>query len=343
MRRLRDRLSHPQHVGGDQWDDGPLPDLISGLMWGATGLAGAAVIWLPGSDRAHLVLALSLAGFAFAWGLIELYLAGRGGGLAVNARALVTASTMPIVALALFATGGATSFLQPVMIFTTLFIAYFFPPRLAWPLMALFVYAFATPLFYDDRAIDVGFPARLVMFALAVAGTTVAIQTLKGRLVRAESLQRAMAEMDSLTGVRNRRGFDAALQRASETGEPYALILIDLDDFKRVNDELGHPAGDEMLRAVAVAASGVARKDDCVARIGGDEFAIVAPGAGPSGVLRLLRDLREAIELARDVRRGALARRRSHARRGHRARRRAPARPEAWREAAVPDATLSVV
>ena len=58
------------------------------------------------------------------------------------------------------------------MIFTALFIAYFFPPRLAWPLMALFVYAFATPLFYDNaRALDVGYPARLVMFGLAVAGT----------------------------------------------------------------------------------------------------------------------------------------------------------------------------
>ena len=57
---------------------------------------------------------------------------------------------MPVVALSLWATGGATSFIQPVMIFTALFISYFFPPRLAWPLMALFVYAFATPLFYDD-------------------------------------------------------------------------------------------------------------------------------------------------------------------------------------------------
>jgi diguanylate cyclase (GGDEF)-like protein len=204
---------------------------------------------------------------------------------------------MPVVALALFATGGATSFIQPVMIFTALFIAYFFPPRLAWPLMALFVYAYATPLFYDDRAIDLGYPARLAMFAVAVAGTTVVIQFLKGRLVSAESRQRAMAEMDSLTGVGNRRGFDAALERAAATGEPYALILIDLDDFKRVNDEQGHPAGDEVLRSVAVAASGVARKNDCVARIGGDEFAIVAPGAGPSGVLRLLRDLREAIDV----------------------------------------------
>jgi diguanylate cyclase (GGDEF)-like protein len=114
-------------------------------------------------------------------------------------------------------------------------------------------------------------------------------------LVRAESRQRAIAELDPLTGVSNRRGFDAALARAGASREPYALILIDLDDFKRVNDELGHPAGDAVLQAVASEAAGIARQDDCVARIGGDEFAIIAPRAGATGVLRLLRDLRDAI------------------------------------------------
>src|SRR5919198_3149925 len=243
MRRLRDSLNCQQHTGGDVWDDGPLPDLTSGVMWTATGLFGAAVLALPGSDREDLVIALVLAGFAVAWGLYSLHLASRGGGMTVGLRALVTAATMPIVALALWSTGGATSFIQPVMIFTALFISYFFPPRLAWPLNLLFVYAYGTPLVYDERALDVGYPARLVMFALAVAGATVAIQFLKGRLVRAELHQRAMAERDSLTGVSNRRAFDAALERAAATGDPYALILIDLDDFKRVNDEQGHPAG----------------------------------------------------------------------------------------------------
>ena len=216
---------------------------------------------------------------------------------------------MPVVALSLWATGGATSFIQPVMIFTALFISYFFPPRLAWPLNVLFVYAFATPLLYDERALDVGYPARLVMFALAVAGATVAIQFLKGRLVRAELHQRTMAERDSLTGVSNRRAFDAALDRAAATREPYALILIDLDDFKRVNDEQGHPAGDAVLCSVAVAASTIARKGDCVARIGGDEFAVVARR----------RRLRRAAAAARPPRRDRLP---GHVRRRPRAGRR---------------------
>ena len=298
MLGLRESLSHPQHADGNPWDDGPLPDLTSGIMWTATGVLGAAVLWLPGSDRSHTAFALGLAAFAVGWGLVSMFLAARGHGMTVGLRALVTATTMPVVALALWATGGATSFIQPVMIFTALFISYFFPPRLAWPLMALFVYAYATPLFYDDRSIEAGYPARLLMFALAVAGTTVAIQFLKGRLVRAESHQRAMAELDPLTGVSNRRGFDLALDRAAASQYPYALILIDLDDFKRINDEQGHPAGDAVLQSVAVAAATVARQGDCVARIGGDEFALLAPGAGAAGVLRLLRDLRDSIEPA---------------------------------------------
>ena len=294
MRGLRESLSHQLHADGNLWDDGPLPDFTSGLMWTATGVFAMAVLALPGSDRDHIVLALGLGTFAVIWGLISIGMAARGHGMTLGLRALITAATMPLVALSLFATGGATSFIQPVMIFTALFIAYFFPPRLAWPLMALFVYAFATPLFYDNtRALDMGYPARLVMFGLAVAGTTVAVQFLKGRLVRAELHQRTMAELDPLTGVANRRGFDLALERAAATGDPYALILIDLDDFKRVNDEQGHPAGDAVLQSVAMAAASVARQGDCLARIGGDEFALIAPDAGPMGVLRLLHDLRE--------------------------------------------------
>ncbi len=298
MLGFRESLSRPLHADGNPWDDGPLPDFTSGLMWTATGVFGGVALALPGSDRSHVVLALALGFFAIVWGAFCLVMASRGRGMAIEMRALVTAVMMPVVALSLWATGGSTSFIQPVMIFTALFISYFFPPRLAWPLMALFGVAYSTPLLYDERALAVGYPARLLMFVLAVGGATVAVQFLKGRLVRAEQHQRTMAELDPLTGVANRRGFDLALARAAATGDPYALILIDLDDFKRVNDEQGHPAGDAVLQSVAVAAARVARQGDCLARIGGDEFALIAPGAGPAGVLRLLRDLRESIEPA---------------------------------------------
>ena len=138
-----------------------------------------------------------------------------------------------------------------------------------------------------------------------------------------------MAELDPLTGVANRRGFDLALERAAATGEPYALILVDLDDFKRVNDEQGHPAGDAVLQSVAVAAADVARQGDCLARIGGDEFALIAPGAGAAGVLRLLRDLRDVGRARGHLRGGRGARGRRHPGRARGMRRRPAARAEA--------------
>jgi diguanylate cyclase (GGDEF)-like protein len=217
--------------------------------------------------------------------------------MTLGARAVVTGLTMPIVAVALWATGGAHSFLQPLLLFTALFIAYFFPPRLAWPLTALFASTFATPLLYDPEALSLSYPARAFTFAASIAGMTVAMQLLKRRLLRAEARQRAMAERDPLTGLHNRRSFDAALAGSVATGGA-ALVLFDFDAFKAINDDHGHPVGDAVLRAVAAACTAVTRDADCLARIGGDEFAVVAPGAGSAGVARIVTALEEAIDAA---------------------------------------------
>ena len=76
------------------------------------------------------------------------------------------------------------------------------------------------------------------------------------------------------------------------------LVLFDFDNFKLINDLHGHPAGDAVLRAVGHAAQQVLRRSDRLARIGGDEFAVLAAGAGPDGVTRLVDALDEAIRSA---------------------------------------------
>jgi diguanylate cyclase (GGDEF)-like protein len=88
------------------------------------------------------------------------------------------------------------------------------------------------------------------------------------------------------------------LARGLPDGESpaHALVLFDFDEFKRINDLHGHPAGDAVLRAVAQTAQQVVRRGDQVARIGGDEFAVLAAGAGPDGVLRLIDALDDAIQ-----------------------------------------------
>ena len=98
----------------------------------------------------------------------------------------------------------------------------------------------------------------------------------------AERRARELADFDPLTGLPNRRllsdRFNQLLASAEREGSEIALIFLDLDHFKRVNDSLGHSVGDELLRAVAHRLSSVVRKVDTLARLGGDEFIIALPG-----------------------------------------------------------------
>jgi len=87
------------------------------------------------------------------------------------------------------------------------------------------------------------------------------------------------AATDSLTGVANRRGFDETLERWLAQSRPnFVLAVLDVDDFKSINDALGHAAGDDVLRYVASCLTQSFRSDDLVARVGGDEFAVLAAG-----------------------------------------------------------------
>jgi two-component system, cell cycle response regulator len=110
---------------------------------------------------------------------------------------------------------------------------------------------------------------------------------------------RRLATRDDLTGLSNRRAFNEMLghelARAQRQNHRLSLVLFDLDHFKLVNDTLGHPVGDALLRRVADQAKGLVRLGDVVARYGGEEFAMILPNADLDAALAMAERLRETI------------------------------------------------
>jgi diguanylate cyclase (GGDEF)-like protein len=117
----------------------------------------------------------------------------------------------------------------------------------------------------------------------------------------ARQYDQAMRESreDSLTGLLNRRAFEEHARMLKKEqihhDKPYSLILFDINDLKVINDEHGHPAGDEALRSVAAAARMRVRKSDIVYRLGGDEFAILLPQTGLAAAEEVARRVEAAV------------------------------------------------
>ena len=111
------------------------------------------------------------------------------------------------------------------------------------------------------------------------------------------------AMLDPLTGVRNRKTFDLEIDRllraAKESGEPLALIMTDVDHFKKFNDKWGHQTGDHVLRLVADVMNANIKGQDVLARYGGEEFAIILPGTSLSNAVMLANRIRTAVESRR--------------------------------------------
>lgn len=110
---------------------------------------------------------------------------------------------------------------------------------------------------------------------------------------------RHVAATDGLTSLFNRRSFDLALHRelagGARTGHPTALVMVDIDHFKTLNDQFGHQIGDLVLREVAQTLVACAREEDTVARYGGEEFAVILPRCDLAGALDIADRLRQAI------------------------------------------------
>jgi len=123
------------------------------------------------------------------------------------------------------------------------------------------------------------------------------LRRLNLRLDGARAQAEHLAETDKLTGLRNRRALEPVLNRVMQSGQPFAVLHLDLDLFKEINDSFGHAAGDRVLQTVAERLTAATRVDDMLIRLGGDEFLLVLPRAvAAREVARLARRLIRSIE-----------------------------------------------
>lgn len=280
---------------------------ISGVLWVAAALVGAAASFLPGAMHGGIgwVLGMSLAVLLYGIGSVTGAIPWQRASM--NALAIGMVVTIPVVGVAIYLTGASLSYIEPLLVCSLLYAAFFFPAHLAWPLSIELVAVAGAPLLYDDQAIENAFLARYAALVVGFMAATWVMVGLKRRLVDAEARQRDFANRDPLTGVGNRRNFDATLHRelAARTQprggrrdadeSPLALLILDLDDFKGINDDHGHQVGDAVLCEAAARAHSMLRSTDTLARIGGDEFAVIAPGAHGEGARRMAEAIRTAV------------------------------------------------
>ena len=308
MHRLSDQIREASASFGDAPDERMRMGQISGGLWMVAAAIGVVGAFLPGAEHKPIGFVLALSIIVFLWGLGSVTGWIPWQQASIDSLGVGMVFTMPVVGLAVFLSGGAISYIAPLFVFGLLYAAFFFPPRWAWPLVIETILIAGAPLLYDGRAIDLGMLPWFVSLAAGYLAASWVMVGLKRRLVGAEVRQREFAYRDPLTGAANRRYFDAIMERELERRRrplgrrdldagPMALLIIDLDDFKGVNDRLGHQAGDAVLAGAAARVMSVLRSADTLARIGGDEFAIIAPGARAEGAARLAESVRAAVSL----------------------------------------------
>jgi diguanylate cyclase (GGDEF)-like protein len=230
-----------------------------------------------------------------------------GAGLLIAFDSIPAVAFHPIVALgtaiataAAYGWGTVAAYGPLAYVWVTLFAFYFFTRGAALVHLALIAAAYALALVLEDPAenpLD-GWIATVATLLIAGLFVSMVHDHIAGLIRRLSDA----AHTDHLTGLLNRRGFqnvfDTELERARRADQALSLIVGDLDRFKRVNDEHGHAAGDEVLTRVAAAIEGSKRGFDSAARVGGEEFAVLAPDCDEHGAFMLAERMRAAVHEA---------------------------------------------
>lgn len=267
---------------------------------------GAALLLLaslavPGSDSANKNLAAASALAGIASGMLILVIKPRHGGWMHRA---IDLASIAGISLMTYLTGGAESPALPLVYLLIVGQAWFWSVRVVAWRIALPMALILSPVLYDPafRGDDWQIPAASLASLLGVCMTlVVALSVANVTLMGVRRRQRKLALTDPLTQLPNRRAFSERVELEIDGAEPdnrLALVMIDMDNFKDINTQLGHRAGDELLTEIGRALAAVARFTDLVARIGGDEFAAILPDAGVDGARLLAERFVAAVAIA---------------------------------------------
>jgi diguanylate cyclase (GGDEF)-like protein len=275
-------------------DDQRVMALVLGLSFLAGGALLAAAAALPHRDTFDEIATAALATIALAVGALLVLLRRRLPPVTLRGFVVVALGGISLSILAFDdpRSDNELFFLLPVF-----YAFWYFNLREAVACAALATIGYAIPASSVDSELELyrvlSFSAVLVIDGALVRLLAVRVRRLLGDLERA-------ARTDPLTGLLNRRGFneqtEQALARARRDGSSLALLVGDLDQFKLVNDRLGHPAGDGALQRTAALIDRNKRTGDIASRLGGDEFALLLVGSNREQATALARRLRADIE-----------------------------------------------